>query len=51
MLIELLPYYAPKLTAVGISYLRPGFAERLERAIAASERAKLIEGTVIESED
>jgi len=37
-----------KLTAVGISYLRPGFAERLERAIAASERAKLIEGRVID---
>jgi hypothetical protein len=52
MLIELLPYYAPKLSAVGVGYLTNNtFAERLDRAIAASDRAKPIEGRVIESDD
>ena len=45
MLIELLPFYMPKLSAVGVGYLSDEtFAERLERlerAIRASERAKL----------
>lgn len=32
MLIELLPYYAPKLSAVGVGYLTNNtFAERLDR--------------------
>src|SRR5262252_3345668 len=49
MLIELLPFYMPKLSAVGVGYLTSDtFAERLDRAIAASEKAKLIEGRVIE---
>jgi hypothetical protein len=49
MLIELLPFYMPKLRAVGVGYFtNDTFAKRLERAIAASERAKLIEGRVID---
>jgi hypothetical protein len=35
MLIELLPFYLPKLSAVGVGYLsNETFAERLERAIS-----------------
>jgi hypothetical protein len=53
MLIELLPFYMPKLSAVGVGYMtNDTFAERLERAIHASERAKLaklIEAKVIEN--
>ena len=49
MLIELLPFYMPKLSAVGVGYFTNyTFAERLERAIAASEKAKLIEGRMID---
>jgi hypothetical protein len=45
MLIELLPFYMPKLSNVGIGYLNAtDFAARLERAINRSECAKLIEG-------
>jgi hypothetical protein len=52
MLIELLPFYIPKLQAIGVGYFtNDTFAERLERAIAASERAKLIEGRVIDDQD
>ena len=37
MLIELLPFYMPKLSAVGVGYLsNDTFAERLDRAIARS---------------
>ena len=47
MLIELLPFYMPKLSAVGVGYMaNDTFAERLERAIARSDAArfpKLIE--------
>jgi hypothetical protein len=50
MLIELLPYYAPKLTAVAVGYLKgQDFYSRLDRAVEASERAKLIEAKVIEN--
>jgi len=50
MLIELLPYYAPKLTAVAVGYLKgQDFYTRLDRAVDASERAKLIEAKVIEN--
>jgi hypothetical protein len=45
MLIELLPYLRPKLTAVAVGHLTgEDFYARLERAINRSERAKLIEG-------
>src|SRR5215831_2230600 len=49
MLIELLPYYAPKLTAVAVGWQKgEDFYSRLDRAVEASERAKLIEAKVIE---
>ena len=52
MLIELLPFYMPKLSAVGVGYMTNNtFAERLDRAIDRSNRAKLIEGRVIEGAD
>jgi hypothetical protein len=45
ILIELLPYYAPKLTAIAVGHLTANtFAERLDRAVDRSNRAKLIEG-------
>ena len=41
--IEAAPYEHPKLTAVGIGYMQGnGFGERLDRAIAASEKAKVV---------
>jgi hypothetical protein len=47
MLIELLPFYLPKLSAVGVGYLtHDTFAEQLDRAIERTEKArfpKLIE--------
>src|SRR3974390_315265 len=52
MLIELLPFHMPKLSAVGVGYLtNDTFAERLDRAIDRSDRARLIEGRAIEVED
>ena len=52
MLIELLPFYMPKLSAVGVGYLTGDtFAERLDRAIDRSNGAKLIESRAIEVED
>ena len=51
MLIELLPFYMPKLSSVGIGYMtNDTFAERLERALQRSERAMLIEGHAIRDE-
>ena len=45
MLVELLPYYSPKLTAVAVGHLNAqDFYSRLDRAVERSERAKLIEG-------
>jgi hypothetical protein len=45
MLIELLPYHSPKLTAVAVGHLKAqDFYSRLDRAIERSERARLIEG-------
>jgi hypothetical protein len=42
--IESLPYENPRMSAVAVGYLDGNtFAERLDRAIAASEKAKLIE--------
>jgi hypothetical protein len=47
---EALPFESPKLTAVGVGYFtNDTFAERLERALRASE--KVIEGRVIEVDD
>jgi hypothetical protein len=52
MLIELLPFHLPKLSAVAVGRLTgEDFASRLDRAVEASNRAKLIEGRVIERED
>src|SRR5215467_8850827 len=51
MLIELLPFHLPKLSAVGVGFMTNNtFAERLDRAVDASNRAKLIEGQVIRDE-
>ena len=50
--IESLPYENPKITAVAVGHLTgEDFYNRLERAIAANEKAKLIEGRVIERND
>ncbi len=53
-MIELLPFHAPKLTAVAIGTLDgTTFAERLERAIERSNDArvpKLIEARAIEND-
>lgn len=44
MLIEMLPYIAPKLSAVAVGYVTAeDFSSRLERALNRSERARLIE--------
>src|SRR5262249_19232790 len=44
MLVELLPYYSPKLSAVAVGHLTgEDFYNRLDRAIERSDRAKLIE--------
>ena len=47
MLIELLPFYMPKLSAIGFVRNADTFAERLERALARSngvrQRPKLLE--------
>jgi hypothetical protein len=50
--VEALPYENPRLTAVAVGRLTgEDFATRLDRAVEASNRAKLIEGRVIERED
>jgi hypothetical protein len=42
MLIEMLSFVAPKLSAVGVGYMSDStFAARLERAIARSNSARL----------
>jgi len=52
MLIELLPFYLPKLSSVAVGYLtNDTFAERLERAIRASDRVKLIEARAVHVEE
>jgi hypothetical protein len=52
MLIELLPFHLPKLSAIAVGRLTgEDFASRLDRAVDASNRAKLIEGRVIDRED
>jgi hypothetical protein len=48
MLIEILPYIAPKLSAMAVTAMSANdFAAKLDRAIARSDRAKLIEGKAI----
>ena len=50
--IEALQFENPKLSSIGVGYLtNDTFVERLERAINRSDRAKLIEGRVIERDD
>jgi hypothetical protein len=50
--IEALPFENPRLSAVGVGHFTGNtFAERLERAVEASNRAKVIEGRMIEGED
>jgi hypothetical protein len=52
MLIELLPFHMPKLSAVGVGYMTNAtFAERLDQAIERSDRARLIEGRATEVKD
>ena len=49
--IEALQFENPKLSSVGVGYFtNDTFAERLDRAIDASNRAKVIEA-VIEGDD
>jgi hypothetical protein len=46
--IEALAFENPRLSAVGVGYMtNDTFAEKLDRAIARADRAKLIEGQVI----
>jgi hypothetical protein len=49
MLIELLPFHLPKLSAVAVGRLtgEDFVATRLDRAVEASNRAKLIEGRLL----
>ena len=50
--IESLPYENPRMSAVAVGCLtNDTFAERLDRAIDRSDRAKLIDGSAIEVED
>ena len=49
--IEALQFENPKLSSVGVGYFTSDtFAQRLDRAIARSDRAKLIEGHAIRDE-
>jgi hypothetical protein len=50
--IEALPFESPRMSAVSVGYYDGNtFAQRLDRAIEASNRAKLIEGRDIERDD
>ena len=49
---EALPHESPRMSAVSVGYYTGNdFATRLDRCIDRSERAKLIEGRVIERDD
>jgi len=49
--IEAAPYEHPRMSAVAVGYLTANdFAARLDRAVDASNRAKLIEGHAIRDE-
>ena len=46
--IEAMPFETPRVSAVTVGYITGNdFATRLDRAIEASNRAKLIEGRVL----
>jgi hypothetical protein len=48
--IESLPFENPRMSTVAVGYLTGNdFASRLERAVEASGKAKLIEGRAIEN--
>lgn len=52
LLIAWMLHFAPRLAAVSVGYHDGNaFADRLDRAIDASNRVKLIEGRVIERDD
>jgi hypothetical protein len=52
MLVELLPYYSPKLTAVAVGHLTSqDFYSRFDRAVERSDRARPIEAKAIEVDD
>jgi len=52
MLIELLPFYMAKLSAVSVGYMHGhDFASRLDRAVERSDRARLIEGTATQVDE
>ena len=48
MLIQMLPFVAPKLSAIGYVREADTFATRLERCIERSNRARLIEARAVE---
>jgi hypothetical protein len=48
MLIEMLSFIAPQLSAIGYVREADTFATRLERAIERSNGARLIEGKAVE---
>jgi|SRR6516164_8023008 hypothetical protein len=51
LLIAWMPHFAPRLAAVSVGYHDgTAFADRLDRAIEASDRAKLIEAHVTRNE-
>jgi hypothetical protein len=51
-MVELLPFHAPKLSSVAIGTIDgTTFAERLERAVNRSQRAKLIEGRAVQVDE
>jgi hypothetical protein len=48
---EALPHESPRMASVAVGYFTgQDFATRLEKAIEASNRAKVIEGRVLDSE-
>jgi len=50
--IEALAFEYPKLSAVGVGYFtNDTFAERLERALVRSERARLIKARAVEADE
>jgi len=50
--IEAMPFETTRMASVAVGYLTNNtFAERLDRAIIASDRVKLIEGRVNERDD
>ena len=50
--IEALAFENPKLSAVGVGYFtNDTFAERLERALVRSERARLIKARAVEADE